>query len=361
MGSSEIAMRHFTKRLCGLGFALLLGTSGCVPTISEQRGASHMAALDEAESHQHHGRYEEAAAAYERAAETAERRVDRDEARYRESRVYARMGNYQKAIEICDDLGAAQPIARRTLRARLDAAHYRIESGDRDAGEGALRTLMVEESESAAARSALRKLSEVYVDGAASEDDAIQWLDALLDDVRDSSLAEPVMGMKAEMLIRKGDPDEAVRVLEEQIQKFPYPQGRRWDDALYRLADLALERENAKAAVEYLERMISVHEGSFILGSYTRPLFSKAALRIARIYRDQLHDNSAALKAYQHMRSEFPHSTVRDESLLEEATLRLDMGDQSDACDLLHELLENFDSGSARRRGEKLASERCHG
>jgi tetratricopeptide (TPR) repeat protein len=344
-------------RACGV--VLALSSVGCMPTISEQRGKEHWAAFEEAEAHQHSGRFAEAVVAYQRAAETAERRVDRDEMLYRASRVYARMKDFPNAIRICDELGNAQPVARRTLRARLDAARYRIETGEREAGETALRTLIVEEQESAAARSALRILSERYVDGAESKDDAIQWLDALIEETGDSSITEPLMGMKAEMLLLKGDKDEAFSVLEAQIAKFPYPQGARWDDALNRMADISLERGDPKAAVGYLERMISVHESSFILGSYTRPLFSKSALRIGRIYRDELHDNKAAIAAFAHMRSEFPHSPHRDDSLLEEAMIRLDTGDSDGACELLGELLEDFNSGTARRKGEALQSERC--
>jgi len=104
----------------------------CVPTISKTRGESHLNAMAEAEAHQHHGRLAQAAASYATAAETAERRVDRDEARYRESRVYARLGDYEKAKQLCDELAEVDPIARRTLRARLDASRYRLLTGDED-------------------------------------------------------------------------------------------------------------------------------------------------------------------------------------------------------------------------------------
>ena len=142
------------------------------------------------------------------------------------------------------------------------------------------------------------------------------------------SIGEPLMNIQGELLLTLGRRDEAIGIFESQVEKYPYPQGRRWDDALYRLAELALEDKNPKKAIGFLEEMISVHESSYIIGSYTRPMFSKAALKIARIYRDELNDPKSAIKAYAHVRSEFPRSLSVDDALAEEAELRLSQGDR---------------------------------
>lgn len=331
----------------------------CAPTISLPRGEEHLDALAEAQAHEHHGRREEAIQAYGRAAASAERRVDREEALYRQSRVYASMGDYENAIAVCDELGRAEPMARRTLRARLDAARYRLEIGEGERADAELRALVVDHPESAAAQGALRTLTQLHVKDADSVDNALHWVRQLSAEVDGKKIHESLLSLEADLLIAEDRFAEAKAVLERQVEAFPYPHGSRWDNALWKLADLALKGQDPKGAVQYLERMIGVHEKSFILGSYTRPLFPKAALRIARIYRDELRDEKAALKAYAHVRAEFPKSLVVDDALEEEGMLRIASGDTKKGCALLHELLEKHEVGSARRRAEENVQRLC--
>jgi len=346
-----------------LACALLLAATapGCIaPTLSKPRGTEHLDALSQAREHQSAGRFKESADAYYRAAETAERKVDKDEALYRQSRVLARMGDLPQAIAICDQIGAEAVVARRTLRCRLDAARYRMLTGEEERADADLRKLVGDEPESAAARGALRMLVARHVDGVEDKEQALTYLRELRDEIKPSSLGEPMMSAEAELLLQLGRKDEAKEMLERQVERYPYPQGRRWDDALWQLADLALENENPKGAIDYLKKMISVHEYSVILGSYTRPKMSKAALRIARIYRDNLRDNDAAMDAYEEVRSEFPRSTVVDDALAEEAELRIAEGDRDRGCDLLRKLMAAHEVGSARRKAERRMATECH-
>jgi tetratricopeptide (TPR) repeat protein len=331
----------------------------CVPTISKPRGEKHLTALAAAEAHQHAGRLDEAAHEYQVAADAAERRVDRDEALYRESRVLARLDRHAEAIAICDKLAAAEPPARRTLRARLDASRYRLLTGEEERAEHDLLALVLEHPDTGPGKSALRVLLSRHVDGASDAQAALAWVRELEAKAGDSATHETLMNVEAELMLTLGQRDEAVRLLETQVDRFPYPKGHRWDDALFRLADLALDAGDPKRAIAYLERMIAVHESSIVVGSYTRPLFPKAALRIARIYRDNLHDTGAALGAYGRVRSEFKNSTVADDALEEEATLRLQNGERDKACSLWRELLEEHDVGSAHRRAEAEVAKNC--
>lgn len=346
-------------------FSLLLLAvlaSGCAaPTLSKPRGAAHLSALAEAESHQHAGRYAEASEAYLHAAESAERRVDRDESLYRQSRVLARAGDLAQAIAILDQLGASQTIARRTLRARLDAARYRLQLEDAaqiERAEHDLRTLVEEHPESGAARGALRVLVQRHVDSVESDEQALAYTHALRAELDRSPLAEVLMSLEAGLLVRLDRKDEARTLLEELVARYPYPQGSHWDEALWQLADLALERGEPQQAIAHLKQMVAANESSFVLGSYTRALFPKAALRIARIYRDELDDAEAAIDAYADVRGEFPRSLVCDDALAEEAELRIARGQRGRGCALLEELVRTHEVGSARRRAEtRLASD----
>ncbi|MET0283934.1 MAG: tetratricopeptide repeat protein [Polyangiales bacterium] len=321
-----------------------------------------MDALAEAQTAQHHGRLDEAIAAYLRAAETAERKVDRDEALYRLSRVYARKGDFKSAIEVCDKLGDDKVVARRTLRGRLDGARYRIRTNTEvERAENDLMDLMEDEPNSAAAQSALRILAVRHVDEVEDKEAGLAWIRDMKSKVLADTLGEPLMGAEAELLIQLDRKDEAKLVLERQVVRYPYPKGRRWDDALWQLADLALEDENPKKAIGYLQQMVDAHEYSFVIASYTRPRMPKAALRIARIYRDDLRDPDKAVKAYENARSEFPRSTILDDALAEEAEIRIARGERDEGCDLYRELMENHEVGSARRRAETRIANECGG
>jgi tetratricopeptide (TPR) repeat protein len=189
--------------------------------------------------------------------------------------------------------------------------------------------------------------------------EALVWVRAFRQDVANSWLGEILLSEEAELLVQLDRRREAMQVLATQVEHYPYPAGLRWEEALWRLADLALDGGQPKQAIAYLERMIAVHEESFLIGSYSRPKFSKAALRIARIYRDELRDDEAAIDAYAHVRSEFPRSLVIDDALAEEAELRLARGERERGCAMLRELVQTFEVGSARRRAEARLAAEC--
>lgn len=339
----------------------LLGLAACAPTLSMPRGKEHLDALAEAQAAQHHGRLDEAVDAYQRAADSAERKVDRDEALYRQSRVYARKGDYKSAIEVCDKLGDESEIARRTLRARLDAARYRLRTNTEvERAENDLLDLMEDEPDSAAAQGALRILAVRHVDEVEDKEQGLAWIREMKDKALGNSLGEQLMGAEADVLLQLDRKDEAKLVLQRQVARYPYPKGRRWDDALWQLADLALEDESPKEAIGYLQQMVDAHEVSFVIASYTRPRMPKAALRIARIYRDDLRDQEKAIDAYGLVRSEFPRSTVVDDSLAEEAELRIARGERDKGCGLYKQLVDKYEVGSARRRAEARMTAECH-
>ncbi len=336
-------------------------SAACAPTLSKPRGTKHLSALAEAERHQFHGRLDQAAASYEQAAVSAERRVDRDEALYRASRVRARQGSFEQAIALCDRIAEAKPPSRRTLRATLDAARYRIALGQSYQTERAasdLRTIVVKHPDSGEAKSALRVLLGLRV-SSAEPAQALAFVQTLAHEVKAGFAAESLMYEESALLIALDRKPEARTLLEAQVKRFPYPQGGLWDDGLWRLADLAEQAGDPRAAVAYLEQMIAVHETAHLIGTYTRPRFSQAALRIARIYRDDIADLDAAVRAFRHTRNEFPTSLVVDDALEEEAEIWLSRGNKSQGCALLKQLLAQHEVGAARRKASARLAADC--
>lgn len=330
----------------------------CAPTLSKPRGEKHLAYLAEAERDQHHGRLEAAALAYDRAAIAAERRVDRDEALYRESRVFARLGDYPRALALCDRIAEAKPPSRRTLRAVLDGSRYRLELGQVERAESDLRKLVIDHGDSGEAKSALGILIERRVH-IADHETGLAYVRELSSEATSGYAAEALAYEEAELLIALGRSPEARAVLTSQIERFPYPRGLLWDDALWRLADLAEDADDPAAAIGYLAQMIAAHEKALHVGSYTRPRFSLAALRIARIYRDRMKDADAAVKAFRRVRDQFPGSLVADDALEEEAELWFASGDRAQACALLRRLLAEHEVGGAHRRASARVAADC--
>lgn len=330
----------------------------CAPTLSKPRGQAHLSALSEGERHQHHGRLDQAVSAYEKAALSAERRVDRDEALYRASRVRARQGQYAQAIALCDRIAEAKPESRRTLRAKLDAARYRLELNEVDRAERDLRELVVKHGDAGEAKSALRLLLDLRVRSAEPET-ALAFVQELSREATSGFVAESLMYEEAALLIALDKNAEARALLERQVARFPYPHGGLWDDGLWRLADLAEQAGEPQAAIAYLERMLAVHESAHLIGTYTRPRFSQASLRIGRIYRDQIADLDAAVRAFRRTRDMFPKSLVADDALTEEAEIWLSRGDKDRGCTLLKQVLAQHEVGAARRRATKRVAADC--
>ncbi len=340
------------------GLSLLCLSAACAPTLSKPRGDKHLGALAAGERHQHHGRLDAAALAYEQAAMSAERRVDRDEALYRASRVRARQGEYAQAIALTDRIAETTPPSRRTLRAKLDAARYRLSLDQVERAERDLRLLVVQHGDTGEAKSALRLLLDLRV-RSASPEAGLSFVQGLAREATQGYVAEALMYEQSTLLLAVDRVADARALLEAQVQRFPYPQGRLWDDALWRLADLAEEAGDPRAAVAYLERMIAVHESAHLIGSYTRPKMSEAALRIARIYRDRINDLDAAVGAFRHVRDEFPNSLLVDDALQEEAEIWLSRGDKSKGCALLKQVLAEHEVGAARRQASSRVASEC--
>ncbi len=334
--------------------ALTLALVGCVPTISEPHSEAHVAAMREATRHHHHGRFEEAAAAWQEASRTADRRVDRDEADYRRARTFRRLGRHAEAIALLDEIAARRPISRRTVRARFDAALLRIDRGEVAAAHASLEWIVRERPEDGPAGRALRILL-----AARSDEAQLALVRELYRRVGETDLGDDLLSNEARLLRAADDLDGATAALERIVAEHPYPAGQRWDDAYWRLADIAQERGDHEGAIARLRAMIEPHTETVSPGSQTLPAFPRAALRIARIYRDELDDPDAADAAFRAMHDEFPTSLLRDDALYELGAMWLDRGEVGRGCSALREVVGAFEVGHARRLALRRLSEAC--
>ena len=337
---------------------LIVLAASCTPTLSQPRGEAHLDAMARARRHHHHGRMLEAARAYGDAAQHAERRVDRDEARYRQAKALERARRGPRAVEILDLVAAGRPVSRRTVRALFDASVLRLELGRRAEGIEGLRALVTEHPNAGNAARALRLLlDDATARGEAAG--ALRLCRALYPRVRDSALGDNILYAQARLLDSTGERRGARAALERLVERYPYPHGELWDDALWQLADMAEEDGDYAGAVAELSRMVAVREWTNAPGSYTLPRFPVAQLRIARLHRDRLADPSAAARAFRATYEDFPNSTVRDDALTELGEMLIEQGERREGCELLGDVVREFETGRARRRAEARVERDC--
>lgn len=334
---------------------LLLGA--CPPTLSRSRSPAFDARLAQAERDAHHGRDHEAAAGFGEAAELAERRVDRDEARYRQARTLVDAGQEAEALVILDAIAAAQPPSRRTVRALFDASKLRTEEDAAGAEAGFLRVVR-EHPESGVAGRALHWLLRGDTPAA-----VVARLTPLNAEVGETSLGDDILMRMHDAHVELEDLPSARQDLELLVERHPYPHGERWDDAILLLAAMDLQAEEPDAALERLERMLERAESTHLSGSYTLPGFPKAHLLIAQIHRDAVATDPArrseADRWYRTLEDAFPTSLLRDDAAVERAFMWLDAGERERGCTILEDALEEFEVGHARRLGAERYARDC--
>jgi tetratricopeptide (TPR) repeat protein len=282
---------------------------------------------------------DEAEQAYERAQGAARRPRDRDQACWDAADVLAREGQVARAVERFDAI-ARDTAGDHQAEATYRAAVLRIEHGDADRGWRDLEQVPRRFPGHGIAHVAVRRL--VAHADEQSPAAALDELHALERDVGATELGPLVGFLAAEHLESLGD-DAAARDAYLRIaDRWPYPFGAFFDDALWHASLLDEKLGRAEAAVQDLERLVSVRETTTILGSYERARYVPAMLRIGDLYRDRLHDRARARDAYHRLYADFAHSTKRDEALWLEASLWREDGDDRTACDRLGTLVHEF-------------------
>ncbi|MCA9537023.1 MAG: tetratricopeptide repeat protein [Myxococcales bacterium] len=334
---------------------------GCPPTLSQQRGEEHLDAFAAAERHLHHGRLDEAEQAYAEASAHAERRIDRDEADYRRSRVLIDQERYDEAVALLIDLGGRRPVSRRTGRALYDAARVLNERMNQPERAFELYEQIMREfpDDGLGTRSLFFRTFAWRDSGNYAA--AIAYLDELYPTLGEADLADDVLKLKADIQLEADDRAGARATLEQIVRDHPYPQGHRWDEAIAKLAEMDVEDGHPLVAIRRLERMLERFENTTIIGSYTQTGMPLAQLTIARIYRDELHDYSEADSQFRRVVRRFPDSILHDDARYERGVMWLEQGERERGCDILRDVVEDFEVGHPRRLAAARVEADCGG
>jgi TolA-binding protein len=304
--------------------ALFCLLAACSPELPP----AYVHAQHSAESSYGDGQFEAAAQSWLEAAEAAKTPRDRSEARYRAGASYERAGQREKARALYALLASGK--SERAPRATFALADLRLHGGDEAAGYAALEAAIRKYPSSGLAGPSLRRyFAELAEHGGDAA--VLAYIDQAEPALDQTELSEQLLYERARRLDAQGETAVARDAYLVVADRFPYPHGAYWDDALFHGSECEQRLGNPKRAIALLQRMLAAREASHMSGSYERPRFADAAYRIAELYRDGVHDPLSARRAFRDVFVEYPSSTLRDDALWQEALLARRSSD-TEAC-----------------------------
>ncbi len=354
------------RAFSAVGLLALLGaTAACG---GPNRGDAYMQSLSEARREHHDGRFDLAAVKFDEAAKTAKIPRDAVYARYEAALARARAGDVARAASELRALATAKPANAYSAQAAFKAAEL-ARQNDEAAGIRELESVVTDFPETGVAQVALGLV--VRHADQTSPEAALAYLDAVAPRVKGTKVEEKVIYERAKRLDALGRTQAARDAFVEMAVKFPYPFGGLQDDALYRASEMEEKLGRPQAAIALLEQLLSQRETSSFMGSYERPRYLPAILRIAQIYENQLNDRAKARATLHRLYSEFTTSTMRDDALWREAELWRKDGDEKTACSRLETLTDDFPDSryvpcaslrcpSIKRAAKSKAPATCH-
>jgi tetratricopeptide (TPR) repeat protein len=358
------AARRTSSLACSA--VLAAAVSGCAHGESV-RGDAFDAAFAKGERAESAGRWTEAGAAYDEAAEAARRGRDRGQATWDAALMLVRTGRLSEALARLDAIAAGG--GEHAPEAGLRAGILRIERGDPDAGCAQLREVAIHYPSHGVAHRAVQRLVQRARETGGSRG-ALRELQALEAAAGGTELGQLLAYLTARELETLGDVEPALAAYRRIADRWPYPSGSFFDDALWHASLLDEELGRVRGAIDDLERMVRERETTFLVGTYERARYVPAVLRIGALWQS-LHEPTRARAAYDRLYRDFRNSTSRDDALWLEAESWRQEGQSGRACELLSTLIREFpDSryvpcavarcGSLGRSPGSVAPQECH-
>jgi len=338
--------------------AIVMGALGALAALTgcggPNRGAAYQQSLAEARRAHHAGRFDLAATRFDEAARTAKVPRDGVYARYEAACARARAGDVARASAELRAIASEKPPSAYAAQAAFKAADLAYQS-DRDRGLAELEAVALAFPESGVAQVALQRV--LRHDDESGAQASLDHLDRVLPRLKGTTLEETAAYERARRMAALGKTEAARDAFLAVAERFPYPFGAYNDDAFFRAAELEESLGRHVQAIALLERLLSQRESSSTLGSYERPRYVPALLRIAAIYEERLNDRARARDTLHRLYRDFTTSTQRDDALWREAELWRRDGEGGKACDRLATLAGDFPDS----RYVPCAVDRCPG
>jgi tetratricopeptide (TPR) repeat protein len=255
--------------------------------------------LQRAELLERMGRIEEAAGAYEQAAEAlAGDPEGAATATYRAGRLRLDLGQDQRAYTLL----------WRTVTHFPDSAH----AGD------ALRLVVIDGRR--------RNPGQLY-----------EELGKLVTPLGHTGVADSLLRAMADLAENElGQPRVALAMLDKIVKD--YPKSGLRDDAWWHGSRLARSLGDAAGAAQRLRALLDTRQVARIVGSYFSVWLDDAQLALGRILRDDLGDLAGAAAAFARLPEDYPHSVLIDDARWELARTWAAAGDTARTCAVLDRL-----------------------
>lgn len=353
------------SRLVLVPVLALVALTGCAPN----RGDEYTKSLAEARRAYTAGRFADAAVKYDDAAKQAKVPRDAVYMRYEAALARARAGDVARAAQELRAIATAKPPNAYSAQAAFKLADLAIDS-DPAAGHAELAAIPIEFPDSGVAQVSVFRLAR-WDDEHGGPAKAIERLDAMLPKVKGRNVEQIVLYERAKRLAVLEKHQAARDAFLDIAQRWPYPSGSYFDDSLYRASEMEEKLGRPREAIGHLENLLSHREVSSFMGSYERPRYIPAVLRIAKLYEEKLNERGKAREALHRLYAEFKTSTLRDDALWREAELWRKDGDAAKMCDRLDTLASDFPDSryvpcaiekcpSIKRTSKSKAPKTCH-
>lgn len=314
----------------------LAGTTGCAPN---RGGTPYAKSVAEARRASNAGHFDEAALRFDDAAKNAKLPRDQVFMRYEAALARARAGEVSRARQELLVIAQTKPANAYSAQAAFKAAEL-VADADAARANAELEAVMTDFPESGVAQVSLHRL--LRKDDEEGPAKALEHLDRLAPQVTGKHLEESVLYERARRLEKLDRTENARDAYLACAAKFPYPFGAYNDDSLFRAAEMEEKLGHDKEAIAILERLLTQREKSSVMGSYERPRYVPALLRIVKIQEEKLHDRAKARESLHRLYSDFQTSPLRDDALWREAELWRKDGDASTSCSRLSTLTSDF-------------------
>lgn len=328
-----------TVRLVPFAFLALLGVA-----CGGRTATDYERALAESRRASSAGRFGEASEAYARAAKVATKERDRDYAALLSAMEKARAGDVAQALRELDVLAKRTPETRTSEEAAYKAADLRRKTGAVPEALAAMEAFLLAHPTSPFAHPALSHVVRAEEGDTSDARAAAARGHALLGRLAEKVPAASPIGQRiAYERAARTEPREAkVQAYVALANRFPYPIGAYWDDSLFAAANLEVEAGHPNEAIALLSRLLAERETSDVIGTYQRPKYTPAKLRIAEIQAQKLNNRAAARKTLHELYMTFTTSDRRDDALWTEAKLFREDRMEDDACAVLRTLVSDF-------------------
>jgi len=314
---------------------LIMAVSSCAPTYAE----GYQTAFDQGLRAKNAGRWQEAAASFDKAADLGDRYKDRDEARLLYAEALERMEKWDEAEAAYRKVETESGGRYHGVRAAF--AIGRLVWEQRGFEEGSAETLRAIRAypSSGLVRHAVKRMLD-HVEEEQGHEAALAWLTPIEKELHDTEAGEAVTYEYATLLARCDKKEASLKALLALARAHPYPHGSLTDDAYY-VASLWLEDlGRPQEAVAVLEEMVAPFEAAYLGSSYRRPRWPQGAFRVAVLWRDKLKDRARAKKEFWRVYDEHFTSRQTDDALWEVARMERDDKNEDEACRALTVLKE---------------------